>query len=95
MYIVTEIIKKEKVTKEISLPYHTKSSLTYYRINEDQSVLSVFCNYGYSSISVAGKDNCPHLHEQALQADPCSAEEVEEAIKRTLENMDTIVNSVV
>ncbi len=97
MLVTTEIIKRETVTKEIALPFYSKDFTNHYMVNEDQSVLSVYCSKGekvFSSITLADKGAVTSQLSAALGCEQITEEEFEEVLKRTVEHMDNIISSI-
>jgi hypothetical protein len=100
MLFTTTVTEKKEVTKEINLPYYSKSDSsypTYYRIGKDETLLIVYCHdTNYASIRVNRQDAFISSSgiQDALNASPCAAEEVEEAIKKAIETMDSALSNV-
>jgi hypothetical protein len=96
MLITTTVTKQEEVTQEINLPYYSKYCGTYYRINEDESVLSVFpdsLNQRYVSMDLAAKNTVSRMAD-ALKGELISEEDFLAALQRTVNRMDTILSSL-
>jgi hypothetical protein len=100
MLFTTTVTEKKEVTKEINLPYYSKSESpcpTYYRIGKDETLLIVYCHdENYASIRVNKKDAFISSTgiSDALNAYPCPAEEVEEAVKKAIGVMDSALSNV-
>lgn len=96
MLVKTTITEKKEISKEITLPYYSKSFDTFYRINKDESVLNVFVNSAYASMNVSKKTSWSEaMHfSQAIEAQECSREEVEDAVKRYLEFVGQTVENL-
>lgn len=96
MLITTTVTKQEEVTREIELPYYTKHCGTYYRINEDESVLSVFpdsIDQRYVSMDLA-VGNVGNRMTEALKGDIISEADFLAALQRTVTRMDGILSSL-
>jgi hypothetical protein len=95
MLVQATVTKKETISKEIKTPYYAKEEKVYgakfYRIGEDGSMLTVYVNGDYASISVS-TENVGSTFADAVTAEPCSANEVDEACKRAVALMDKILS---
>jgi hypothetical protein len=89
MTITQEITRKETVVKEIELPYYSKNDNTYFRINEDESVLKVFVMDNYANITYSCKGySAASYFREAVSSEPCSKKEMETVIVQALYFME-------
>lgn len=96
MLVKTTITEKREIKKNITLPYYSKDHDTFYRINEDESILRItvsdrFCGM---SLSKRGEFFESMFLESAAAAQECSPEEVEQAAKQYLEFVHETINDL-
>lgn len=103
MTITQEITKKETVVREIELPHYSKVVTswgfnTFYRINEDESVLKAIASDNYGNITYSKKDNAFAFpatgFREAVEAEPCTKEEVEAAVVMAINFMDNEITQL-
>lgn len=94
MLITTTIQKPETVTKEIQLPYYSKKHNTYYRINEDESVLQIYVVADYGSMQLIKKGGIINYLSETLNGEVISEKEFETKLQEAVEYMDTILSSL-
>lgn len=86
MLVKTTVHEVKQIEKNIELPYYSKkSNEDFFRINEDESVLkvSLMADFSYQmSLNLKTSFGKAHGLDQAIAAQPCSAEEVEGAVKK-------------
>src|SRR5438128_12676136 len=87
MTITQEVTRKETVVKQIDLPYYSNSGSTFYRINEDESVLKVYINEDYANITLSKKSEYfPATNfRDAVEAPECTKSEMESAAIQAVE----------
>lgn len=91
MTIETTITEKRIIKKEIALPYYSRNSIYCFMIGKDESVLKVEINdYGDGGINLCKKGGMWHNSSLsgAIEAEPITQEEFEEATQKAVEFMD-------
>jgi hypothetical protein len=96
MLIKSTVAKYEEITREVKLPFYSKYANTYYRINEDESVLSVYADgtsQRYVSMDLCVKGMLNRVGD-ALKGEEIAEKEFVEILQRAVNRMDTILSSL-
>lgn len=95
MLIKSTVFEPRQIEKNIQLPFYSKNAKgDFFRVNEDESVLrvSLYTKFSYRmELNLKTEYTSAFALEEAISAKPCSAEEVEEAVRQYLEFMGATV----
>lgn len=98
MLVKATITESREIKKNIDLPYYSKKDAgdTFFRVNEDRSVLRVQLTPNYSSMELAkpGEYFESVMLPDAVQATPCQPEEVEQAVKKYLRYVENTIHAL-